>query len=74
MSWLSLLLALLKMAQSLFDYVERNKLLDAGGARAIQEQMEELNGRVKKALAARDAVARDADAGKLHDDDGYRKD
>lgn len=51
MSWLSLLLALLKIAQSLFDYIERNQLLDAGGARAIKTQMEELNGRVKKALA-----------------------
>lgn len=74
MTWLSLLTTLLKLATSLFNYIERNQLMTAGEARALVAQMEELNDRVKKAAEARDAVARDADAGKLHDDDGYRQD
>lgn len=74
MTWLSLLINLLKLATGLFNYIERNQLMTAGEARALAAQMEELNGRVKKVIEARDAVARDAADGKLHDDDGYRQD
>lgn len=74
MIWLSLLTNLLKLATGLFNHIERNQLMTAGEARALAAQMEELNGRVKKSLAARDSVARDASAGKLREDDGYRRD
>jgi hypothetical protein len=74
MTWLSLLINLLKLATGLFNYIERNQLMSAGEARALAAQLEELNGRVKKALEARESVARDAAAGRLRDDDGYRQD
>lgn len=74
MTWLALLKLLLTITDKLFGYIQQENLMNAGEARAIATQMEELNDRVKKALEARDTVARDAADGKLHDDDGYRQD
>ena len=74
MSMLSLLVNLLKLATGLFNYIERNQLMNAGEARALQAQMEELNVRVTKAIEARDAVIRVSNNGGLRDDDGYRRD
>lgn len=73
MTWLSLLMNLLKFSTALFNHIERNQLMSAGEARALLKQMEELNERVKKSKAARDAVADDVSSGRLRDDDGYRK-
>ena len=74
MNFLVLLKLVLTVADKLFSYIEREQLMDAGEARVISKQMEELNARVQKASKARDDVAADAAAGKLRDDDGYRND
>ena len=74
MNFLVLLKLVLTVADKLFSYIEREQLMDAGEARVISKQMEELNARVQKASKARDDVATDAAAGKLRDDDGYRND
>lgn len=72
MNWFVLLRMIVSLVIKLFDYVEREKLMSAGEARALLVQLEELNVRVKKAVEARDSVARDSNAGKLRDDDGYK--
>lgn len=74
MNFLVLLKLVLTVADKLFSYIEREQLMNAGEARVISKQMEELNARVQKASKARDDVAADAAAGKLRDDDGYRND
>lgn len=74
MTWLAVLKLILTVADKLFDYIEQKQLMDAGEARAIASQMEELNARMQKAAKARDDVAANADAGGLRDDDGYRTD
>lgn len=74
MSWLALLRLFLTLANSVFDYIERKDLMTAGEARAIAKQMENLNERMQKAVAARERVADDAASGGLRDDDGYRID
>lgn len=72
MSWLALLRLFLSLANKIFDFVEREGHMSAGEARALAAQMEELNERMQKAVAARAAVAADTDG--LRDDDGYRRD
>lgn len=71
MSWLSLILAVIKLGNFLFDYAEKRSLINEGEARAIKTSLENFRDRADKAVAARANV--DAGDG-LHDDDGYRRD
>lgn len=74
MNWLALLKLLLTVTDRVFSYMEERQMLEAGEARAIAKQMEDLNERVKRAAAARDATRADNAAGGLRNDDGYRLD
>lgn len=71
MTWFSFLQILIKLIGGLIEYTRDKKLMDAAEARILSQQMEELNERVKKSLAARDAVSTSTG---LRDDDGYRVD
>lgn len=70
MSWLALLKALLTLANMAATRVRDDELREDGAARAALKQMEDLNARIEKAVAAR----ADDGAGELRDDDGHRRD
>lgn len=70
---IGIITALLKIAGALMDYAERRQLMDAGAAKEVLRLTEDLNGKVKAAVAARERVAADAAAGGLRDDDGNKR-
>lgn len=74
MPWIALLKLLLNITDKLFNYIQQENLMNAGEARAIAKQTEDLNERVKRATAARGSVSDAANSGKLREDDGYRRD
>ena len=53
MTWLSLVLGFVKLANAIMSYMERRELIEAGEQRAINRAFVLLEGRVKQAMEAR---------------------
>lgn len=73
MSWLSLISNLVKLTIWLIDYVERQKLISEGEAKALRQLQEDTDARLKAVADARNRVG-NTDADSLRDDDGHRRD
>jgi len=76
MTWLSVLAAVLAIAQGLTEYLRDRRIIDAATAQSILEGIRDADKAIGRAKAARalvrDAVEREPE--RLHDDDGYRRD
>jgi len=68
--WISILKAVLAIADSITSYLERKQLLDAGAALSIKKNLEDSLGKIRKADAARRNVEHDADS--VRDDKNNR--
>lgn len=73
-TWISLALALLRIASQVIDYVERRKIITEAERNLIRRQTEEINARLAKASDARDAAERDFDARGVQPDDPNLRD
>jgi len=74
MKWISLLLAIITLFVKITEILEKKGLISKAEAdlvRRIVERDKELTREINK---ARNNVKRDADAGGLRDDDGFRRD
>lgn len=69
MNWLAILKALV----ALLTFVSK-KMIELGQKDALQQQLEILNGKVKKSAEARQRSVDDSKSGGLLNDDGYRRD
>ncbi|WP_375455988.1 hypothetical protein, partial [uncultured Methylobacterium sp.] len=71
MSWLGLARALVALALAIAEQVRNRGLVEAGRAAEVADSLKVAHDRIDEALAARRAArARDADPGRLRDDDG----
>lgn len=74
MSWLGLVRALVSLALAIAEQLQARQLIEAGQATEIAASLKLANDRIDQALAARRAARdRDANADRLRDDDGYRR-
>ncbi len=76
MTWLSIIIAAIKLVSAFVGYLERQKLLEAGEAISIQKGLEEANVAVVLAQVARENYRAARDRGDLDPDgdDGFRRD
>jgi len=73
-SWLGLVRALVSLALAVFEHLRGRRLIEAAEAIAIAASLKAANDSIDQAMAARRAARdRDSDAGRLRDDDGYRR-
>jgi hypothetical protein len=74
MSWLGLVRALVSLALAIAEQLQARQLIEAGQATEIAASLKLANDRIDQALAARRAARdRDANADRLRDDVGYRR-
>jgi len=74
MAWLSLLSGAFSLIKAIVTFFSNQQLISAGRAQATLQSLEKQNERIETARQARLAARADARAGKLHDDDGHKRD
>lgn len=74
MNWMVALKGVLQIAIWVSKQISDEQLRDAGEARLLREQTEQLDARFRKAIESRYRAAEYNAAGGLRDNDGYRRD
>lgn len=75
MAWVGLVASILKLLEGLTGFLRDRKLIDAGAAGQAKEGLDAALKVIAKANEARAAAdRRNADPGRLRDDDGFRRD
>ena len=75
MTWISIVLALIKVASAIVQWRSNQKLMDAGAAKEILQSLENASAATEKGRNARKASNSDAELhpDRVHDDDGFKR-
>ena len=75
MTWLAIALALLKVSGAIIQYLNSQKLMDAGAAKEALQSLENANAAIEKGRNARKASNADTELhpDRVHDDDGFKR-
>jgi len=76
MSWVSLLIGVIKLSSSLLSFLHARKLISLAETKAAANLLKEQSDALRLAIEVRERVERDlaANPGRVHDDDGFRRD
>ena len=75
MTWLAIALALLKVSGAIIQYLNNQKLMDAGAAKEALQSLENANAAIEKGRNARKASNDDTELhpDRVRDDDGFKR-
>ena len=75
MTWLSIVLGLVKLTSALISYLHDNKMIDAGAAKEALNALENANAAIEKGRNARKASNADSELhpDRVRDDDGFKR-
>ena len=75
MTWLSIVLGLVKLTSALISYLHDNKMIDAGAAKEALNSLENANAAIEKGRNARKASNADSELhpDRVRDDDGFKR-